>query len=49
MFWLQTLNTNLTRSLGAGIAHPGHPEPGFAILVGNGDNLPELQLALNAY
>ncbi len=46
--WLQTLDTNLTRSLGADLAHPSHPEPGFAVLVGNGDNLPGLQLALNA-
>src|SRR5258708_1479619 len=48
LFWIQTLNTNLTRSLGAGVAHPAHPKPGFAIFVGNGDNLPGPQLALNA-
>src|ERR1700686_1047348 len=48
-FWLHTLDTNLTRSLGAGVAHPGHQEPGFAVLVGNGNSLPELHLALNAF
>src|SRR5208337_332527 len=35
LVWFYTLDSNLTRSLGAGVDHPDHTEPGSTGLVGN--------------
>src|ERR1039458_6965502 len=45
LFCFHTLDTNLTRSFAD--AHPSHTEPGSTGLVGNSDNLPNLQHALD--
>ena len=46
LFCFYILNANLTRPFG--VAYPSHTESGSTGLVGNSDNLPDLQRGLNA-